>query len=560
MKKYFNFFLILITIIILILSISCKKPNFQSDVEQTPNISEEESKDKIAKYEENDDKDGEILWKMGIAKKDIYSDKNSIYILQFPEAIATLDAYEIDSGKQVWEWKDQWEFEGYIVGGDEEFLLLCREDGRLYSISKIDGELLWKVNLNDKIGSSFNKVVNMCSDNSNIYITIYLVGYDFYDVLKPYNYIVLALDKKNGDLLWFIPERVFCGLLLNDVEYGITQVKSYSEDKLFTDEYYLETIAQKNVENILNVSNNTILVMGEKLEGLDTKDGSLKWQTEINSKDCIIENDIIYGLKKTSAGDYFRNLDSEKPAICTEDRYDISRYDTYNSNVGDIVAIDSNSGTVIWETDNALVYDLIEVTDNSIYAADQYVWSDQYYSFKEVVWILGFNKKNGEFNFGGSYNFAFLGELDGKSIFSFSESGKTYAIDSTNGLLTWENDDLILQDLIGIYSNIIIGYKENFIFGIDKNNGSRIWRIESDSNLDYFSINKNNKIIKELVGGVIIEDKCIFKNGNKFIILNALNGEKIKELEIQQDGISVIGFPNTYAIFDDNYKILYLKS
>lgn len=561
---YFMTVILLITLIFTLFGCNAEKRYTAEEWESISKGSNEQGTEKTitenSLTEKGEYEDCKVLWQMTIEKNNIYSDKNIIYILEFTNDIATLVAYEISSGKQVWKWEDQWESEGYIIGGDEDFLLLCRKDGRLYSISKADGDLLWKVNLMDTIGS-FDKVVNMCSNNSSVFITIYSGGFnDFWNVVyPPYYYNIAAIDKKSGDPLWYQSNCFFCGLLLTPEEQYKTQQKSIELGNGFLDvDHYLEAISQKNVENIVDVSRNSILVMADKLMCLDSDTSDTLWVAEINNVNTYIENNIIYGLETILANDYFinRNFDSEEYAV----RYDKGRYNPYVNYIGEVVAIDRSTGFEIWSTNNAAAYDLIELTDNNIYAIDNKLRAIGIEASEEVVWQLIIDKENG--NYINIHDSArdFLGEFDGKALFSDSESGETGAVDFRNSETIWVNDDLILEDIIGIYNNVIIGYKENFIFGIDKDNGNRLWRITSDSDLDCFSVNENNKIIKELVRGLIIEDKCIFKTGNKIIILNATDGEKIKELEIQQDGISIISFSNTYIIFDDNYKFLYIKS
>jgi outer membrane protein assembly factor BamB/predicted RNA-binding Zn-ribbon protein involved in translation (DUF1610 family) len=88
---------------------------------------------------------------------------------------------------------------------------------------------------------------------------------------------------------------------------------------------------------------------------------------------------------------------------------------------------------------------------------------------------------------GLSGDYDWLGEFDGKVIYSHSGYGITQAYDASNHKLIWENGQVVVKRVTGVLDNVLIGTinsnrlssKFSGIIGLDIHNGQVKWRLDS---------------------------------------------------------------------------------
>jgi len=166
----------------------------------------------------------------------------------------------------------------------------------------------------------------------------------------------------------------------------------------------------------------------------------------------------------------------------------------FNNSLGDITAINSKNGTLIWQkpTQSSSIYE----NNFGLIMSDLVIEDDN----------IIFSNNNNEF----------------------------YSINSKNGLLNWKQDinsnvrSIILKDYIIAFSN------EGYFFILENKSGN-ILRVTDT--FDIFSIKKRDKI--KPVGFILNKEKILLTTDNgRLLIINIFNGKTEKVLKIDNNKIS----------------------
>jgi outer membrane protein assembly factor BamB len=256
-----------------------------------------------------------------------------------------------------------------------------------------------------------------------------------------------------------------------------------------------------------------IINNGAHYIGVDPKNGKIKYETKL--RNCY-NGDIL--------------SDNTFIALDTESAHGLI------SEMGPIVLFNLDSGQLIWETAESNIFDVIGVSPNCVYAETPPGY-DQYYLIAldlhngQELW----NRQN--LRYGGNGEEEFLGEFNGVTIISNSTKSITWGIGCKNGNVIWENDDLVLEEILGLSNNLIIGLSpKKFLYAIDITTGEKKWKIDvsqesskeiflDDSRKSHAGILKNNKIIYFSKGGLIIIDPS--------------TGEKIENISVPNINSSI---------------------
>ena len=170
---------------------------------------------------------------------------------------------------------------------------------------------------------------------------------------------------------------------------------------------------------------------------------------------------------------------------------DLIFYQTENS----IVAIDKN-GNSVWESQESYFPEDCAIDQQYYSASDPYGpffidnTSENVYSRADVLEggnskqkLVAVDRQSGKVNWVDDDNeiSQWLGEVDGKVIYSHKEFGLTQALDAKNHQLVWENSGLVMDALVGAAGKTIVGLTNvNFggtatIVGINAETGEQIW-------------------------------------------------------------------------------------
>ncbi|MCI0616950.1 PQQ-like beta-propeller repeat protein, partial [bacterium] len=143
------------------------------------------------------------------------------------------------------------------------------------------------------------------------------------------------------------------------------------------------------------------------------------------------------------------------------------------------------SGNPVWESQESYFPEYCP-TDQQGYLLSPYgleaieFTSKNFYARTNNSELAAVDKQSGKVNWVG-YNkdFKWLGEVDGKVIYSHEGFGLTQALEANNHQLAWENSGLVMDRLVGITGKTIIGLTNisfgSTIVGINIENGNQIW-------------------------------------------------------------------------------------
>jgi outer membrane protein assembly factor BamB len=77
--------------------------------------------------------------------------------------------------------------------------------------------------------------------------------------------------------------------------------------------------------------------------------------------------------------------------------------------------------------------------------------------------------------------YRWLGEAEGLVLYSHPGFGMTQAYDVVNHEIVWENPQVVLQRVLGVYEDTLVGVFAGTIVGLDQETGSERWRSEPGS-------------------------------------------------------------------------------
>lgn len=475
---------VFLVIIMLLSFTSCSAPNKISQdkviVKDTETLSQESAEISSGKYE--------IITTSGTDNDFCYrKDEDRVYNFNYELGRVVAQAFNPNNGEEVWEWEDDWEKEGYILGVDSELLYIRRKDNRIYAIDINNGKLKWKIMPDVPI-----RVEGVIT---NVELACFLGTPS--DVADG---VIFAVNKENGSVLWnteYMGSRVVGGILPGDAFFSKTGQTLVVEER-------------------------------GRYKGIDTKTGNLRYETS-GDRCCG-----SYELGGTI--DLLDNHFIESHSFITEG--------------GSIGLFNLDSGNVLWKTSRDDIYGILEITQNNIYTGaggselvtfdlntGKEIWSRSNLSF----WC---NLDSGEEEF--------LGELENIVILSNPKLSFTWGVDSKNGAIIWENDDLVLDEILGISNNMIIGLNSNkFLFGIDAKTGHRKWRLD----LSQRSIGE--KTIGDEIyvdhSGIIINNKIVFFDKEGLIFIEPSDGTILQNISSPDIGAS-------YCVFLRKNSMLFIRS
>ena len=266
--------------------------------------------------------------------------------------------------------------------------------------------------------------------------------------------------------------------------------------------YYTKLENKSNPKLTFNIYKNKLIVVDNisNLYLINLDNGNLIWK---KNNDYPFNSEIKIHKDKFFVVDYLNTLKCYKLAdgsecwnVKTEDAFTIS--DTknsiivvnnrlvFNNSIGDITAVDINTGSIIWQTP----------TQSSKI-------KDKTYNFK-ISQIVS----------------------DGESVFFSNNNNEFYSIDLKTGILNWLNNinssvtPIILNNLIFTVS------KDGYFYVIQKKQGNIIRINDIYKNLQIKKLNK-----KEPVGFVIGKDFFYVTNMDGKLMKINLNNVKIVKIE-----------------------------
>ena len=266
--------------------------------------------------------------------------------------------------------------------------------------------------------------------------------------------------------------------------------------------YYTKLENKSNPKLTFNIYKNKLIVVDNisNLYLINLDNGNLIWK---KNNDYPFNSEIKIHKDKFFVVDYLNTLKCYKLAdgsecwnVKTEDAFTIS--DTknsiivvnnrlvFNNSIGDITAVDINTGSIIWQTP----------TQSSKI-------KDKTYNFK-ISQIVS----------------------DGESVFFSNNNNEFYSIDLKTGILNWLNNinssvtPIILNNLIFTVS------KDGYFYVIQKKQGNIIRINDIYKNLQIKKFNK-----KEPVGFVIGKDFFYMTNMDGKLMKINLNNVKIVKIE-----------------------------
>lgn len=113
----------------------------------------------------------------------------------------------------------------------------------------------------------------------------------------------------------------------------------------------------------------------------------------------------------------------------------------------------------------------------------------------------------------------FVGEMEEITILSIKRWDSTYGLEASTGKQIWENDDLVLDHLVGTSKNTLIGIRDNpsFLYGFDPKTGQRKWRLE---------------LPQSTAQRVIFHDKLIYGSGQTLAVLDPETGKLVSSVPV----------------------------
>ena len=359
------------------------------------------------------------------------------------------------------------------------------------------------------------KLNNKVVENKNNY------GFQNYDgsLNKVANYKFSKLE--NIDQLNFKPIFLKDGLIFFDKKGSIIRFNNMQK-VLWTNNYYSKVEKKLKPKLYFASDNENLFVFDDiaKFYSVNINSGKLNWIKNniypFNSEIKKLGNKIFVVDYKNILRSYNINNGSEYWNLKTEDSFTISnskysliiidRAIIFSNSIGDITAVDAETGLIIWQ--------LPTQSSNII---------NESYNFKISMLVS-----------------------DGNSIFFSNNKNEFYSIDVKTGTINWIND--INSNITPILNNNLIFTvsNEGYLFVIDKNKGNIIrvtdlyknYKIKHRKNIKPigFTIGKKNLYLTNSDGNMIVADLSL-SNVNK---IEKVSGNLISEPFIFNQNLFVI--------------------
>ena len=310
---------------------------------------------------------------------------------------------------------------------------------------------------------------------------------------------------------YFEPEIVFDGKNFIFFDDKSNVIKFDNNFKIIWKKNFY-TKDEKKLQPILTLSiyKNILVVVDNigKIYAVDTIKGNLLW-TKLNNNpfnsQVKVYDDKIYAIDVNNIlisysiknGNELWKFNTENTFLKSNKRNSIvieNNIIYFNNSLGDITAINSKKGTLIWQkpTQSSSIYE----NNFGLIMSDLVIEDDN----------IIFSNNNNEF----------------------------YSINSKNGLLNWKQNinssvrSIILKDYVIAFSN------EGYLFIIENKSGN-ILRVTDT--FDIFSVKKRDKI--KPVGFILSKEKILLTTDNgRLLIINIYNGKTEKVLKIDNNKIS----------------------
>ena len=359
------------------------------------------------------------------------------------------------------------------------------------------------------------KLNNKVVENKNNY------GFQNYDgsLNKIANYKFSKLE--NIDQLNFKPIFLKDGLIFFDKKGSIIRFNNMQK-VLWTNNYYSKAEKKLKPKLYFASDNENLFVFDDiaKFYSVNINSGKLNWiknniypfNSEIKklgNKIFVVDYKNILRSYNINNGLEYWNLKTEDSFTISNSKYSliiIDRAIIFSNSIGDITAVDAETGLIIWQ--------LPTQSSNII---------NESYNFKISMLVS-----------------------DGNSIFFSNNKNEFYSIDVKTGTINWIND--INSNITPILNNNLIFTvsNEGYLFVIDKNKGNIIrvtdlyknYKIKHRKNIKPigFTIGKKNLYLTNSDGNMIVVDLSL-SNVNK---IEKVSGNLISEPFIFNQNLFVI--------------------
>jgi outer membrane protein assembly factor BamB len=390
---------------------------------------------------------------------------------------------------------------GYCIGEDTVFIM--EGQGLVTASDLATGQQLWRW---EELWETKGKIIDCDSDG------VYLGRYDsrFY-----------ALDAHNGRQRWKIT-------LVNMIGQGERwDLATQDEDRLYFDfaqpyggayDHLLVAIDKRDGSLlwshpagkllqpygiVLGKTEQTLLDMQGIVEwvfqGVDPVTGKVKWEL----------SDPIKGGRfvEVSENAFFGVLPQSGSGMS-------------------IVAFEIDTGHKLWQTEAEDLGSILKVSPTAIYAVP---------IFGAFIWV--FDRQAGQELWSWQIErTGFLGEFEGTTILSDGSLGFTWAINAQTGDIRWQNDDLVLEQIVGVSQNTLIGLRRlpvvkgpnTALYGIDFATGELKWRIELSL------CSWNDLSTGETINGPVIWDDKIVDASEEYslVFLDPETGDRISAISL----------------------------
>lgn len=354
-----------------------------------------------------------------------------------------LTAYEISSGNQIWEWPNQVAMDYYKFFTDKfDPSILYAENSRhvttdstvLFNLDANTGKTKWTYELEGFAGKSPKWNLQYSIEDGIVNV------YTFKDSYENRSF---ALDKKTSQLLWSKEGRIKHA----DTQSQTAVIQSGGRSGQRSERLYVvDLYTGKEKLEIFNESN-----PGPKpyyTHGYLSEESF--WYTIVTLGKS--ENDLLFTTDLRTGR---RAWTVEKPSINTvlnvKGRSPERVYFTFNvvkggKLINTLTALDKKSGRQLWD------FELGE------------------YSISNLRTVMG--------------------EVKNTLIFSFENPKATVCINALNGKLLWQDTNLLLDKIIGVFGNTLVVTslervnQENYnqgIHGLDLHSGKPKWHIKTTS-------------------------------------------------------------------------------
>lgn len=112
-----------------------------------------------------------------------------------------------------------------------------------------------------------------------------------------------------------------------------------------------------------------------------------------------------------------------------------------------------------------------------------------------------------------------VGQVQGIVLIADKNRGITYCVKASDGNFFWENDDLLLDQAVGISQNTLVAMRKgpDILYGLNPKNGRRLW---------YWELNKLT------APPVIHQDKIVYGSGPYLLVLDPETGKNARNAPI----------------------------